>query len=52
MLLTLLAALPLQAPVTGEPAPSIVLPTIQGEETVDLSAYRGKKVLLIQFASW
>jgi hypothetical protein len=36
----------------GQPLPGLVLPTIDGQETVDLAGLRGKKVLLIQFASW
>jgi hypothetical protein len=36
----------------GEPLPGLVLPTIDGRGTVDLADLRGKKVLLIQFASW
>jgi len=36
----------------GHPLPGLVLPTIDGQGTVDLAGLRGKKVLLIQFASW
>lgn len=37
----------------GEPLPHLVLPTIDGATTLDLAALApGKKVLLIQFASW
>jgi hypothetical protein len=36
----------------GHPLPGLVLPTIDGKGTVDLAELRGKKVLLIQFASW
>ena len=35
----------------GEAYPDFVLPTLEGQD-VRLSAYRGKKVLLIHFASW
>ena len=35
----------------GEAYPDFVLPTLQGKN-VRLSDYRGKKVLLIHFASW
>ncbi len=35
----------------GEPVPDLRLPTIGGD-TVALSDFRGKKVLLIEFASW
>ena len=36
----------------NEAHPEVRLPTIDGRETVSLQALRGKKVLLIQFASW
>ncbi len=36
----------------GEVLPDVRLPTIDGEQTVRLSDYRGKKLLLIEFASW
>ena len=40
------------APKVGERHPDFTLPTI-GDRTPDsLSDFRGKKVLLIQFASW
>ena len=32
--------------------PDVRLPTIDGERTLALSELRGKKVLLIEFASW
>ena len=35
----------------GEAYPDLVLPTLAGKN-VRLSDYRGKKVLLIHFASW
>ena len=35
----------------GEAYPDFVLPTLEGQG-VRLSDYRGKKVLLIHFASW
>jgi len=34
------------------PFPDLVLPTIDGQDAVRLSDHRGKKVLLIEFASW
>ena len=40
------------APVVGEPHPDFTLPRIDTREPVSLSSLRGKKVLLIQFASW
>lgn len=36
----------------GEPFPDLVFPTVDGESTVRLSDHRGKRVLLIEFASW
>jgi hypothetical protein len=40
------------APRVGQPYPDFVLPTIDGGTPVSLAQFRGKKVLLIQFASW
>ena len=40
------------APQVGQPHPDFVLPAIDGGKPVSLSDFRGKKVLLIQFASW
>ena len=37
--------------VVGEPVPALRLPTLDGE-TVDLASFRGKRVLLIEFAAW
>lgn len=36
----------------GQPHPALRLPTIDGARTLDLAELRGKKVLLIEFASW
>ena len=36
----------------GARIPSLELPLIDGNGTVDLADLRGKKLLLIQFASW
>lgn len=36
----------------GAYLPDLELPTIDGESTIRLSALRGKKLLLVQFASW
>ena len=38
-------------PVVGQPHPDFILPSIDGEK-IQLSKYRGKKVLLLHFASW
>ena len=32
--------------------PSIELPRIDGKGTIDLAQYKGRRLLLIQFASW
>ena len=40
------------APVDGEVFPEIAFPTLDGKEILTLSAFRGKRVLLMQFASW
>lgn len=39
-------------PIQGEPHPEVVLPSIEDQRAVALSQFRGKKVLLIHFASW
>ncbi len=36
----------------GQPLPDLELPTIDGQRTINLADLGGKKVLLIQFASW
>lgn len=40
------------APTVGARHPDFTLPNIADGKPVSLSDYRGKKVLLIQFASW
>lgn len=42
----------LYRPEVGKLHPDIVLPRIDNGESVSLADYRGKKVLLIHFASW
>ncbi len=39
-------------PVVGEPHPQLILPNIESQQAVSLAQFRGKKVLLIHFASW
>ena len=39
-------------PVVGKPHLDFILPSIDGESSIQLSDYRGKKVLLLHFASW
>jgi hypothetical protein len=36
----------------GKRLPALELPTIDGTQTINLAELRGKKLLLIQFASW
>lgn len=36
----------------GRPLLALRLPTVEGDRTIDLAAYRGKRLLLIEFASW
>lgn len=54
--ITLVAAMPAQAapydPKVGQRHPEFTLPDIATGKPVSLSDFRGKKVLLIQFASW
>ena len=40
------------SPRVGEPHPDFTLPNIVDRTPVSLSQFRGKKVLLIHFASW
>ncbi len=40
------------APAPGQRHGDFTLSTIDGEKTVSLSDFRGRKVLLIHFASW
>ena len=41
-------------PLTGKqgPHPDFILPSIDNDEKIQLSKFRGKKVLLLHFASW
>ena len=39
-------------PALDEPFPAFRLPTVDGERVIDLRDFRGKKILLIDFASW
>jgi len=40
------------SPAVGQRHPEFTLPNIRDGKPVSLSVFRGKKVLLIQFASW
>jgi peroxiredoxin len=55
-MLMALVTTPLQAgadaPKVGERHPDFTLPSIATGKPLSLSDFRGKKVLLIQFASW
>ncbi len=39
-------------PAVGQALPDVRLPTLDREGAVRLSSFRGKKLLLIEFASW
>ncbi len=39
-------------PQVGQPFGPLVLPTVDGSQVVDLASFHGRKVLLIEFASW
>ena len=36
----------------GQIFPRTVLPSLDGKRTLSVSSFRGKKVLLIEFAAW
>ena len=40
------------APKVGEPHADFVLPAVDGRRPVSLAQVRGRKVLLVHFASW
>lgn len=40
------------APKVGAPHADFILPSIDDGKPLQLSSYRGKKVLLMHFASW
>ena len=52
--LPLLATLPsAQHPWrVGQPLPELRLPDVSGTRTVDLASFRGKRLVLFEFASW
>jgi hypothetical protein len=56
--IALLGAPPLSANATevpvrvGEPFPSLVLPSLADGSPLSIEQFRGRKVLLHQFASW
>jgi hypothetical protein len=36
----------------GEPAPDFALPSLDGQQTIRLSDFRGRRVLIFTWASW
>jgi hypothetical protein len=40
------------SPKVGQPHADFILPSIEDGSPIQLSDYRGKKVLLMHFASW
>ncbi|MDP6635071.1 MAG: redoxin domain-containing protein [Phycisphaerae bacterium] len=40
------------SPRVGAPHPDFTLPSVTGGKAISLSDFRGKKVLLLHFASW
>ncbi len=40
------------SPKVGQPHPDFILPSIEDGKPIQLSDLRGKKVLLMHFASW
>ncbi len=40
------------SPTVGQPHGDFILPSIDDGKPLQLSAFRGKKVLLMHFASW
>jgi hypothetical protein len=40
------------SPRVNQPHPDFILPDISNHEPVSLSQFRGRKVLLVHFASW
>lgn len=51
--LALAASAAAQTPYeVGRALPALRLPTVEDGRTVDLAGYRGKRLLLIEFASW
>jgi hypothetical protein len=43
---------PPSGPKPGDPYPSYLLPSLRGGDPLSVAHFRGKKVLLLQFASW
>lgn len=47
-----LAAQDRMVPEEGEPFPEIAFPTLDGGGLATMKEFRGRKILLMQFASW
>jgi len=48
-------SLPAQGPLTvkvGEPFPALTLPSLADGKPLSIASFRGKKVILFEFASW
>ena len=43
---------PPSGPKPGDPYPTYLLPSLRGGDPLSVAHFRGKKVLLLQFASW
>ncbi|MHC5063806.1 MAG: hypothetical protein ACYTG5_07515 [Planctomycetota bacterium] len=52
LLATGLSAQDSLTPKDGEVFPEMSFPTLDGQDRMSLSDFRGQKVLLMQFASW
>jgi hypothetical protein len=46
------AEMPVVGREVGQVFPQVVLPSLDGKRPLALSEFRGKKVILIEFASW
>jgi hypothetical protein len=46
------AAMPVIGKEVGQVYPQVVLPSLDGKRALALSDFRGKKVILIEYASW
>ena len=43
---------PPSGPKPGDPYPSYLLPSLRSGDPLSVAHFRGKKILLLQFASW
>jgi hypothetical protein len=49
---TVAAAVPVIGKEVGQVYPQVVLPSLDGKRPLALSDFRGKRVILIEYASW